>query len=144
VGRGIRVINHPALTGRVGPGEQALDLIYHAELGLDEHVQTIYEENEMDPVLVGEATGGEDRPREEVEVPGVRGVSTAERPETFVLFERGALEQRIVHDVERIAQRKEEREREVLARNYAAYAASTDNPVPFEQYVEIIRSGFSG
>ena len=26
VGRGIRVITHPALTGRVGPGEQFLDL----------------------------------------------------------------------------------------------------------------------
>ena len=139
VGRGIRVIIHPALTGRVGPGEQALDLIYHAELGLDEHVQTIYDENEMDSLLMRESTGAEDRPREEVEVPGVRGVSTAERPETFVLFERGAIEQRIVHDAERVEQRRKEREREVLARSYADYAASTDSPVPFEQYVEIAR-----
>ena len=50
VGRGIRVINHPALTGRVGPGEQFLDVIYHAELGLDEHIETIYLENDMDPI----------------------------------------------------------------------------------------------
>ena len=143
VGRGIRIITHPALTGRVGPGEQALDLIYHAELGLDEHVETIYEENEMDPAPAREVTGGEDGRREEVEVPGVRGLGTAERPDTFVLFERGAIEQRIVHDATRVEERRKEREREALARSYAEYAASTDNPVPFEQYVEVARS-FSG
>jgi superfamily II DNA or RNA helicase len=49
-GRGIRVLTHPALTGRVGPGEQWLDIIYHAELGLDDHIDTIYRENDMDPI----------------------------------------------------------------------------------------------
>ena len=49
IGRGIRVINHPALIGRVGPGEQWLDIVYHAELGLDDHIETIYTENDMDP-----------------------------------------------------------------------------------------------
>ena len=138
-GRGIRVITHPALTGRVGPGEQALDLIYHAELGLDEHVETIYEENEMDPVPVREAVGKAVERREDVEVPGVRSASTAEKPDTFVLFERGAIEQRFVHDRERVEQRRKEREREALAQSYADYATSTDSPVPFEQYVEIAR-----
>jgi len=138
-GRGIRVITHPALTGRVGPGEQTLDLIYHAELGLDEHVETIYEENEMDPVPVREAVGRAVERREDVEVAGVRSASTAERPDTFVLFERGAIEQRFVHDAERVEQRRKEREREALAQSYADYAASTDIPVPFEQYVEIAR-----
>ena len=32
IGRGIRVLTHPSLIGRVGPGEQWLDVIYHAEL----------------------------------------------------------------------------------------------------------------
>src|SRR5260370_11589250 len=49
VGRGIRILLHPALIGRVGPGEQFLDVIFHAELGLDDHVHTIYLENDMDP-----------------------------------------------------------------------------------------------
>jgi superfamily II DNA or RNA helicase len=48
IGRGIRVIHHPALTGRVAPGEQVLDVIYHAELGVDDHIDTIYAENDMD------------------------------------------------------------------------------------------------
>lgn len=139
VGRGIRVINHPALTGRVGPGEQALDLIYHAELGLDEHIETIYEENEMDPAPVREITTESDELVAEVEVPGVRGTETAERPDTFVLFEKGAIERRIVHDAERVEERRREREREAFARSYANYAASTPEPVPFEQYVEIAR-----
>ena len=49
IGRGIRVISHPALVGRTGPGQQFLDIIYHAELGLDEHIDTVYRENDMDP-----------------------------------------------------------------------------------------------
>lgn len=140
VGRGIRVINHPALSGRVGPGEQSLDLVYHAELGLDEHVETIYEENEMNPAPVREVMAGEDDHHEESEEPGVRGGETVERPETFVLFERGAIETRIVHDAERVEQRRREREREALAQAYAKYAAMTDTPLPFEEYLEVARS----
>lgn len=49
IGRGIRVLTHPALAGRVGPGEQWLDIIYHSELGLDDHIETVYRENDMDP-----------------------------------------------------------------------------------------------
>ena len=139
VGRGIRVINHPALIGRVGPGEQALDLVYHAELGLDEHIETIYEENEMDPAPVREITTGPSDSEAEGEIRGARGVETAERPDTFVLFEKGAIERRIVHDAERVEERRREREREAFARSYADYAASTTEPVPFEQYVEIAR-----
>ena len=52
VGRGIRVVIRPALAGRVGPGEQYLDVIYHGELGLDEHIETMYRENDMDPPRV--------------------------------------------------------------------------------------------
>ncbi len=139
VGRGIRVINHPALTGRVGPGEQALDLVYHAELGLDEHIETIYEENEMDPIPVREITAGLGDSAAEADIQGVSGTETAERPDTFVLFEKGAIERRIVHDAERVEERRREREREAFARSYADYAASTAEPVPFEQYVEIAR-----
>jgi superfamily II DNA or RNA helicase len=140
VGRGIRVIHQPALSGRVGPGEQSLDLIYHAELGLDEHVETIYEENEMDPAPIREVVAGGDDDTEGPEEPRADGAVTAERPDTFVLFERGAIERRIVHDAERVEQRRREREREALAEAYAKYAAMTDTPLPFERYVEVARS----
>jgi hypothetical protein len=133
------VINHPALTRRGGPGEQALDLVYHAELGLDEHIETIYEENEMDPAPVREITTGPGDSEAEGKIRGARGAETAERPDTFVLFEKGAIERRIVHDAERVEERRREREREAFARSYADYAASTTEPVPFEQYVEIAR-----
>ncbi len=94
----------------------------------------------MDPAAVTEVVGGDDGDSPgETEVPGVRGVETAERPDTFVLFERGAIERRIVHDAERVEERRKEREREAFARSYADYAASTLEPVPFEQYVEIAR-----
>ena len=94
VGRGIRVISHPALTGRVGPGEQFLDVIYHVELGLDEHINTIYPENDMDPI------GEHNRPRdlaagrERRATAGTTGTDTAGKPEAFVLFENGAIESR--------------------------------------------------
>jgi superfamily II DNA or RNA helicase len=142
IGRGIRVLLHPALTGRVGPGEQFLDIIYHAELGLDEHIETIYRENDMDPYSLqdhqpaGEISALAER---DADLAGTRGHESAERPEAFVLFERGALEQRVVHDEQRVEQRRAEREREALAQRYAAYAQSTDHPVTFEQFADIMK-----
>jgi superfamily II DNA or RNA helicase len=139
VGRGIRVITHPALIGRVGPGEQFLDVIYHAELGLDDHIDTIYRENDMDPLTSHELPADWARaPSSNQELAGVRGHDTATRPEAFVLFERGAIESRVVHDEARIEQRRVEREREALAQRYAAYAQTSSQPVSFEQYVEIM------
>jgi superfamily II DNA or RNA helicase len=140
VGRGIRVITHPALVGRVGPGEQFLDVIYHAELGLDAHIDTIYLENDMDPLTAHEFPPDWETASLEVEVPGSRGAETAGKPEAFVLFERGAIESRIVHDQDRVEQRREEREMEGLAQHYARYAQSSPNPLTFEQYVEVIKS----
>lgn len=143
VGRGIRVLSHPALQGRVEPAAQRLDIVYHAELGLDEHVETIYLENDMDPRTAHVLP--EDSPvhLEDRVLPGTRGLDTAERPETFVLFEQGSLEQRVVHDAGRVEQRRQEREHEALAQRYAAYAQEADNPITFAQYTEVMR-GFHG
>jgi hypothetical protein len=141
VGRGIRILLHPALIGRVGPGEQFLDVLFHAELGLDEHVHTIYLENDMDPSTWDEfdASVGDHLQPAVSDMGGSSGRDTATGPETFVLFERGAVEQRVVHDEQRIEQRRLEREREALTQRYAAYAQATENPVSFEKYAEIMR-----
>ena len=139
VGRGIRIIVHPALDGRVGPGEQHLDVIYHSELGLDDHINTIYLENDMDPLTAHELPPDWAHRHGDGDLPGTTGHETAERPETFVLFERGAIEQRVVHDEARIEQRRAEREQEALAQRYAAYAQSTEEPVSFEQFVDVMR-----
>ncbi|MGA8745102.1 MAG: DEAD/DEAH box helicase family protein [Solirubrobacterales bacterium] len=138
IGRGIRVLTHPALTGRVGPGEQWLDVIYHSELGLDEHIETIYAENDMDPHTEDLDPEKLDEKGEAPELAGTTGIDSAERPETFVLFERGEIEQRVVHDEARMEQRRAERAREALAQRYAAYAQSAEDPVSFEKYAEII------
>jgi superfamily II DNA or RNA helicase/very-short-patch-repair endonuclease len=139
IGRGIRVLQHHALIGRVGPADQFLDIIYHAELGLDEHIETIYRENDMDPRTLHESAEGFKTLTDDDELPGSRGFDAAERPDAFVLFERGAIEQRIIHDEERVERRRAEREREALAQKYAAYAQNNDNPVSFEQFVSIMK-----
>jgi len=139
VGRGIRVLTHPALAGRVGPGEQWLDVIYHAELGLDEHIDTIYAENDMDPLTEHVIPDGWGEAEPAGERPGTSGVDSAGRPETFVLFERGAIEHRVVHDEARVEQRRYEREHEALAQRYATYAQSNESPVSFEQFATIMR-----
>lgn len=140
IGRGIRVLLHPALIGRIGPEKQFLDIIYHAELGLDEHIDTIYRENDMDPLTAREIP--EDWSRsysESEELPVAGGRNTAERPEAFVLFQPGTIQQRIVHDEARVEQRKQERELEALAQAYSKYAQESPSPVTFEQYTEIMR-----
>jgi len=139
-GRGIRVIHHPALEGRVPPSQQWLDVTYHAELGLDGHIDTIYAENDMDPLTEHEIPDdwGEEL-TDRGELGGTTGTDTAGRPMAFVMFERGDIEQRVVHNEERVQARKAEREREALARKYAEYAQGTDNPITFDQYVEVMR-----
>ena len=139
IGRGIRVLQHPALIGRVEPKQQFLDIIYHAEFGLDDHIETIYRENDMDPLTAHELPADWRSPASEEALLGTRGTDTAARPETFVLFEQGEIDRRVVHDEERIEQRKAEREEEALAQRYAAYAQSTPQPVSFEQFKQIVR-----
>jgi hypothetical protein len=138
IGRGIRVVQHPALTGRVAPGEQFLDVIYHAELGIDEHIDTIYAENDMDPITEHTLPEVRGHDAEEYDFLGVTGRDTAERAEAFVLFERGAIEEHVVHDAERVEQARVERERAALAQRYADYVESTRNPVTFDQYAAIM------
>lgn len=137
VGRGIRVLLHPALIGRVGPDQQFLDVVYHAEFGLDGHIDTIYRENDMDPSTVhGSPTSG--RPGLG-DLPGSTGLDTAKHPDTFVLFEPGSIMSRVVHDQARVEQRRLEREREALAVRYAAYASTSDNPVTFDKFAQLLK-----
>ena len=141
VGRGIRVLLHPALLGRVGPEMQFLDVVYHAEFGLDDHIDTIYRENDMDPLTVHElpASWAETASGGVGELGGSRGADTATRPDTFVLFEPGDITSRVVHDQARVDQRRLEREREALAARYSAYAQSSDNPVTFDQFQQLLK-----
>lgn len=138
IGRGIRVLLHPALTGRVGPDQQFLDVVLHSELGLDEHLETLYAENDMDPVT-GDATGDADEPVGS-SAAGITALDETGRLEAYVLFERGELTSRVVHDEARIEARRAEREREALAVRYAEYAAGTPEPVSFEQYMDVLRA----
>ncbi len=139
IGRGIRVLQHPALIERVGPDRQFLDIIYHAEMGLDDHIDTIYRENDMDPLTTHVLPEDWRNTGEGEGLPGTSGRDSAGRPEAFVLFERGAIEQRIVHDEDRVEQRRVEREQEALAQRYSAYAQTTDNPVTFEQFMQVMK-----
>ncbi len=143
VGRGIRVITHPALEGRVGPAEQFLDVVYHAELDLDQHIETIYRENDMDPITEHELPASWSAQAADptgTEAAGTTGVDTAGRPEMFVIAERGTAESRVVHDEERVERRRDERELDAIAQRYAEYAVTTPEPVTFDQYVKIMRS----
>lgn len=137
VGRGIRVLLHPAVIGRVAPDQQFLDVVYHAEFGLDRHIDTIYRENDMDrPTVHNPPTLGKSGPGD---LPGSTGVDTAMRPDTFVLFEPGSITSRVVHDQARVEQRRLEREREALAAQYSAYASTSDSPVTFEKFTQLLK-----
>lgn len=144
IGRGIRVLRHSALTEKVMPEQQFLDIVYHDEMGLDGHIEAIYKENEMDPPSVNEKVPEDFNTDENghefgSDLPGTRDSAEFTRPEAFVLFERGEVEKRIIHDEERVEQRKQEREMESLAGRYSEYVQTTDNPISFEQYVSFIR-----
>lgn len=141
IGRGIRVLRHPDLTARVKPEDQFLDIIYHDEMSLDDHIETIYRENEMDPQTWQEALPEDENLSGKADngVGGTSGGIYDKHPEAFVLFERGEIDKRIVHDEKRVEQRKQEREIEALAGRYSAYAQTTKNPIPFEQFIQIAK-----
>lgn len=140
IGRGIRVLHHPTFKGRVEAEHQYLDIIYHDEMELDEHISTIYQENDMDPHTVEEIIIDEqENPVDDDEISEIREVTSIEHPDAFVLFEEGTIQKRIVHNEDRIEQRKNERELESLAGRYAEYVQSTETPIPFEQFVKVIR-----
>lgn len=140
VGRGIRVIRHTTLEGRAGSPEQALDLVYHAELGLDAHLETLRQENE------GEGSFGQLDTLAEANMPNVPYGSLSgagsggipARPEAVVLLEQASIEQRVLHGAARVEQRRQEREREALSQRYAAYVQSSPRPLSFEQFVELM------
>ncbi|MDX3213954.1 DEAD/DEAH box helicase family protein [Streptomyces sp. ME02-6991-2B] len=144
VGRGIRILSHPALTGRVTPDKQYLDLVCHAELGLESHLDVICAENDMDAALVQDTAiaAPDEGPAPAMDLPGIseRDGHAAERFEAFVLFERGRVEERIVHDADRVEARRAERELAALAQRYAEYAQRTAQPATFEQFVSVLRS----
>ena len=94
----------------------------------------------MDPLTAHELPADWQTASAQAEVPGTAGAETAGRPEAFVLFEKGTIESRIVHDEERVEQRRSERELEALAQRYAKYAQTSPTPLTFEQYVDVIRS----
>jgi hypothetical protein len=101
---------------------------------------TVCGENDMDLVTFHEPPPDWCEPWEGEDLPGARGSETAGRPEPFVLFERGAIESRIVHDHERVEACREERAHEALVQQCATYTTSSATPLTFEKYVEVIGS----
>jgi hypothetical protein len=57
----------------------------------------------------------------------------------IVLEEQGNTYQQFLHTPDQVEARREERELNALAQGYAAYAASTPTPQPFEAFVAVIR-----
>lgn len=127
VGRGIRRVRHADVAA-----DQVLDVVYHAELGLDDHLATLQAENDLDPIpvtLVEPVVEGES---------GGAGEGSGS-PSVEVTAESGHVHAHVVHDQRRIEQRRTERRTDALAQQYAHYVASNNDPVPFETFVAIVQ-----
>jgi type I site-specific restriction endonuclease len=141
VGRGIRVIHHPDLS--IPNNRQHLDVVYHGELGLDEHLETLRLENDMDPHPIdGDAFG--DAPVSDRTATGAGMGSDGHQsgwsdPDAVVLAESGVTHQQFLHDIARVEARRDERELHTYAERYTAYAAANINPKPFNEFVAVMR-----
>jgi superfamily II DNA or RNA helicase/very-short-patch-repair endonuclease len=139
VGRGIRIINHPDVADR--GKDQHLDVVYHGELGLDDHLETLRAENDMDPYpTTPDAFGDAPVPDSTATALSDGTRATPNDPDAVVLAEQGDTYQQFLHQLDHIEARREERELHALAQRYAAYAAATPNPRSFEQFVNVVRS----
>jgi superfamily II DNA or RNA helicase len=136
VGRGSRVLSISGL--QTPPANQILDLVFHSELGLEGHLESLRLENDLDPWPMASY---------EIQESVSNSVETSEHsqealpasPEVYVLTEQGASRSGILHTASQIEQRRQERERDGLAAAYARYVESSPTPIPFEQYLEIVR-----
>jgi superfamily II DNA or RNA helicase len=139
LGRGIRIIHHPALTGR--DERQHLDVVYHGELGLDDHLETLRLENDMDPRPTdADQFGDAPVPDHPDTGPTPSATIATQTLDAVVLAEQGNTRQQFLHDIDQVEARREERELHALAQRYADYAAARPNPRSFEEFVAVIRS----
>lgn len=138
IGRGIRVLIDPAVRNRVPPSQQILDIVFHSELGLEEHLDDLRAENDMDPGVLSVFPDTDKDGKGHTLAIDVE-YAVASTPEAYVLTEQGSPESSVLHTPQQIKQRQRERERDALAAAYARYVESSPNPITFEEYLDIVR-----
>lgn len=137
VGRGIRVVKLPSSRSESCAKDQSLDVVFHTEMGLDDHIDTLCLENDMDPKSMQQQL--------ELETQGLMGMSDSNESQiasegATVLFERGTIVERMIHGSDRVEGHRLERLGQAYAQRYSAYVQTTPNPVSFEQFQEIINA----
>ncbi|WP_413114451.1 hypothetical protein ACK1X7_00120 [Streptomyces sp. CY1] len=93
VGRGVRVLRHPGLAA----DQRYLDVLCHAELGLEDHLEAMCSDNDMDPALLLDVPLI-DATSLEADLVNKDGASQRASGclggvDAFVLYERGHVEQ---------------------------------------------------
>lgn len=137
IGRGIRILTHPALRA---DSEQTLEIIFHSELGLEEHLEDLRNENDMEPWTFGEFFEPDTLTSDRVESGDHQeNVAAPTGPEVYVLTTPGKAESGVLHTPQQIERRQQERERDALATAYARYVESSPTPMSFEQYLELVK-----
>ncbi len=138
IGRGVRAIHHPSLVGRVTAKDQKLSIVFHGDLGLDAHINTICEDNfgliDQEAVKLALVASQEDGEEKKERSPSDDG------PEVFVLVSPGSIDESKMYTVDRLEQKQEERFIEAMAQLYSQYVATVEKPVPFDQFVAIQKS----
>jgi superfamily II DNA or RNA helicase len=137
IGRGIRMIHDPDLAAR--EQEQHLEVVYHGELGLDAHLESLRIENDMDPHPDTDDAFGDAPVLDRASANDGSTGPVAEVASAVVLEEQGNTHQQFLHTPDQVEARREERELHALAQGYAAYVATTATPQPFEAFVTVIR-----
>jgi hypothetical protein len=103
-------------------------------------METLRRENDMDPHPTDTDLFGDAPVPDSTRAQGARGVVTQTTAfEAEVLAESGDTYQQFLHGIATVEARRDEREMDAYAQRYAAYAATTPNPRPFAQFVEIMR-----
>lgn len=131
VGRGIRTIQ-----GRQNSaGRQLLDLVFHSELGFEQHLQDIATENDMEPV------SGSWTSEESADLGRTRNEDIhATVPSIIVTYEHGNVQTEWAHRDDAVRPKDTSPPDPLLAAQYAEYVQATATPVSFEQYVVFTRS----
>lgn len=131
IGRGIRTIHHDALKGR----KQFMDIILHSEMALEGHIESLIEENKMDPsndfiddddILIDNN-------------PDIVNQDQLSQPFIEIVYEEGETQEHLLHPVSRVEIQKKEKQEHAFAQRYTEYVQKAEKPVSFEEYLKIMQ-----
>ena len=132
IGRGIRTIRDDALKDK----KQYMDVILHSEMGLDNHIQSLFTEKGLPPR--DDIDFEEEDYLVDIDI-SEQGQINRSHINIEILFEEGDTEEQLLHPMSKVEIQQKEQHENAFAQRYTEYVQKASKPVSFDEYLKIMR-----